>query len=136
MDSNPSSIASLQERGFETYCEDLSDFLKRTPDSSLAAITMLHVVEHLPFKHLLDTFHEIYRVLEPGGILIAETPNSLNLDVGASTFWIDPTHDRPLHPEVLRFLSHYSGFMDTEIRYLAGDSRNAYDVSLIAKTGS
>ena len=104
VDSNPSSIASLQERGFETYCEDLSDFLKRTPDSSLAAITMLHVVEHLPFKHLLDTFHEIYRVLEPGGILIAETPNSLNLDVGASTFWIDPTHDRHY---ILKFSDFY-----------------------------
>lgn len=133
VDSNPSSITSLQGRGFEASCEDLSDFLKRTPDSSLAAITMLHVVEHLPFDQLLTTFQEVFRVLEPGGIFIAETPNSLNLTVGSSTFWIDPTHQKPLHPEVLRFLSDFIGFMHTEIRYLNGTGADAYDVCLVSK---
>ena len=133
VDSNPSSITSLQERGFEASCEDLSDFLKRTPDSSLAAITMLHVVEHLPFDLLLTTFQEVFRVLEPGGVFIAETPNSLNLTVGASTFWIDPTHQRPLHPQVLRFLSDFIGFMHTEIRFLHGTGADAYDVCLVSK---
>jgi len=118
VDNNPSSIASLQERGFEAYCEDLSRFLKRTPDASIAAITMLHVVEHLPFDVLLSTFQEVFRVLEPGGIFIAETPNSLNLSVGSSTFWIDPTHQRPVHPEVLRFLSIHCGFHQSNIRGL------------------
>jgi SAM-dependent methyltransferase len=133
VDNNPSSIASLQERGFEASCEDLLDFLKRTPDSSLAVITMLHVVEHLPFDLLLLTFQEVFRVLKPGGIFIAETPNSLNLNVGSSTFWIDPTHQKPLHPEVLRFLAGYFGFKDTEIRFLDGEMSTAYDVSMLTK---
>ena len=133
VDNNPLCITSLQERGFEASCEDLSDFLERTPDSSLPAITMLHVVEHLPFDLLLSTFQQVFRVLEPGGILIAETPNSLNLTVGSSTFWIDPTHQKPLHPEVLRFLSDFIGFMHTEIRYLHGTGAEAYDVCLVSK---
>jgi len=94
---------------------------------------MLHVVEHLPFDLLLTTFQEVFRVLEPGGIFIAETPNSLNPTVGSSTFWIDPTHQKPLHPEVLRFLSDFIGFMHTEIRYLHGTGADAYDVCLVSK---
>jgi len=133
VDSNPSSVKSLEERGFEAYCEDLSDFFERTPSGSVAAITMLHVIEHLPFGLLLKTFSEIYRVLEPGGVFVAETPNSLNLTVGASTFWIDPTHQRPLHPEVIQFLSDFNGFMTSEIRYLHGTGAEADDVSLISK---
>jgi SAM-dependent methyltransferase len=133
VDSNPSSVRSLNERGLEASCEDLSGYFERTPSGSISAITMLHVLEHLPFDLLLNTFSEIYRVLEPGGIFIAETPDSLNLTVGASTFWIDPTHQRPLHPEVTRFLSEFNGFRPSEIRYLNGIGTEAYDVSLISK---
>ena len=133
VDSNPSSVRSLKARGFEASCEDLSGYFKRTPSGSISAITMLHVLEHLPFDLLLKTFSEIYRVLEPGGVFIAETPNLLNLTVGASTFWIDPTHQRPLHPEVTQFLSDFNGFRPSEIRYLNGISTEAYDVSLISK---
>lgn len=133
VDSNPSSVNSLKERGFEASCEDLSDYFERTPSGSVAAITMLHVIEHLPFDILLRTFSEIYRVLKPGGVFIAETPNSLNLTVSASTFWIDPTHQRPLHPEVIQFLSDFNGFMPSEIRYLHGTGAEAYDVSLVSK---
>ena len=89
---------------------------------------MLHVVEHLPFDLLLTTFQEAFRVLEPGGILIAEIPNSLNLTVGASTFWIDPTHQRPLHPEVLNFLAVHCGFEKTQIH--GRNSLNTHDVAI------
>ena len=138
VDSNPSSITSLQGRGFEASCEDLSDFLKRAPDSSLAAITMLHVVEHLPFDLLLSTFQEVFRVLEPGGIFIAETPNSLNPTVGSSTFWIDPTHQRPLHPEVLHFLATHVGFSGAILRgpvtrhTSATELKDFYDIAMVA----
>lgn len=139
VDSNPSSIKSLKERGFEAYCESLLDFFERTPSGSVAAITMLHVVEHLPFNLLLKTFNETYRVLEPGGIFIAETPNLLNLTVGASTFWIDPTHQRPLHPEVLHFCALQAGFQDSRIIGLDHQSNapielgKCFDVTLVSR---
>ena len=52
---------------------------------------------------------ECARVLVPGGLLIAETPNALNLRVAATNFWLDPTHVHPLHPELLRLLAERSG---------------------------
>jgi O-antigen chain-terminating methyltransferase len=137
VDSNPSSVKSLKDRGFEAYCEDLAHFFERTPSGSVAAITMLHVVEHLPFDLLLTTFQEVFKVLEPGGIFIVETPNSLNLTVGASTFWIDPTHQKPLHPEVLDFVAVRSGFTDTTIRGVTHnldsniDINSCFDIALI-----
>ena len=44
---------------------------------------MFQVVEHLPLPVLLDVLAECVRVLRPGGVLIAETPNALNLRVPA-----------------------------------------------------
>ena len=39
--------------------------------------------------------------LQPGGLLIFETPNPTNVNVGASSFYLDPTHLKPLHPQFL-----------------------------------
>jgi SAM-dependent methyltransferase len=75
---------------------------------------MFHVVEHLPFGVLADVIRECARVLVPGGLFIAETPNALNLRVAATNFWLDPTHVRPLHPELLRLLADRGGFARTQ----------------------
>ena len=34
-------------------------------------------------------------------------------------FYLDLTHDRPLHPEGLRFLLEASGFRDVDVAYLS-----------------
>ena len=47
-----------------------------------------------------------------------ETPNPTNILVGAANFYLDPTHLRPLHPDLLSFLVSDRGFVDVEIRYL------------------
>ena len=49
-------------------------------------------------------------MLMPGGLLILETPNPENLVVGTSHFYLDPTHQRPIPPELLSFLPEYYGF--------------------------
>ena len=41
---------------------------------------------------------------------MAECPNPHNLRVGASLFWQDPTHVRPLLPETLALFLKASGF--------------------------
>jgi O-antigen chain-terminating methyltransferase len=61
---------------------------------------------------------ECARVLLPGGLLIVETPNALNLRVAAINFWLDPTHVRPLHPELLRLLAERGGFSRTRDLFL------------------
>lgn len=46
-------------------------------DASFDLVTCTEVIEHL--EHYRETLREIYRVLEPAGILVVTTPNILNL---------------------------------------------------------
>ena len=54
------------------------------------------------------------RALAPEMLLI-ETPNPANVLVGAATFYLDPTHQRPLPSAYLEFLVHDRGFVDVEV---------------------
>ena len=74
-----------------------------------------HVVEHLPSEELDALVDLASRALRAGGLLLLETPNPLSLVAGASRFWIDPTHRRPVHPERLRSLLLTAGF-EVEVR--------------------
>jgi len=73
------------------------------------------VLEHLPFPVLLRTYAEAFRVLVPGGLFLNETPNGANLAVGGSTFWLDHTHVRPLHPELLSHFAEFYGYTDVRV---------------------
>lgn len=110
VDSNPAFVGEVKDSDVTVVEGDLVAYLHSAPENSAGAITMFQVVEHLPFPVLVDVISECARVLRPGGLLIAETPNALNLSVAASTFWLDPTHERPLHPELLKFIAKQVGF--------------------------
>ena len=117
VDSNPAFVAEVADDKLSVVDGDLLEFLRSATDRSFGAITMFQVVEHLPIDVLLEVLEHAVRVLIPGGVFIAETPNALNLRVGSSTFWIDPTHQRPLHPEFLQFCAIQAGFASAEGRF-------------------
>jgi len=54
-------------------------------------------------------------VLKPGGLLILETPNPKNLMVASQGFYLDPTHLKPLPPEMLRFFVEAAGFSNCQV---------------------
>lgn len=110
VDSNPAFVGEVSDAGASVIEGDLVAHLRSAAPASVGAITMFQVVEHLPFPVLVEVMAECARVLRPGGVLIAETPNALNLSVAATTFWLDPTHERPLHPELLKFIAKQVGF--------------------------
>ena len=118
IDSNATCVDECIAAGLDASQDDLVRFLAASEDDSVGAITMFHVVEHLPFPILDHVLDECARVLAPGGVLVAETPNALNLRVAATTFWLDPTHIRPLHPSLLRLLGERAGFVRIEDVFL------------------
>ena len=128
IDSNIACIDDCKSKGLSVVQADLLDALRQTPEHSLGAVTMFQVMEHLPFPVLVETFRLILRALKPGGVLIAEVPNAKNLRVSAGTFWIDPTHQRPLFPELLQFLARELGFNSVEGLYVNNLSP-AHDLS-------
>jgi SAM-dependent methyltransferase len=118
IDTNEGQLAAARENGLAVFHEDALQFLRSQSEGRFAAVTAFHIFEHLPFAVLAEWLLEIRRVLCPGGILIAETPNPENLIVGANTFHLDPTHTRPLPSGVLVILSETLGFEVKQVRPL------------------
>ena len=117
IDSNTACITECTENGLSASLGELLDTLTQLPDASCGSITMFQVLEHLPFDVVVNVLREARRVLIPSGVFIGEVPNSETLRVGASTFWIDPTHQRPLFPAVLAFLASSVGFTGVTGKY-------------------
>ena len=117
IDSNTACVAECTENGLSASMGELLDTLTQLPDASCGSVTMFQVLEHLPFDVVVNVLREARRVLIPGGVFIGEVPNSETLRVGASTFWIDPTHQRPLFPAVLAFLASSVGFTGVTGKY-------------------
>jgi O-antigen chain-terminating methyltransferase len=128
IDSNAVCIAECREEGLDVIHEGLLEYISQRPDASVGAYTLFQVLEHLPFPVLIETLRQMRRTLVPGGRLIAEVPNAKNLRVSAGTFWIDPTHQRPLFPELLIFLASEIGFAQSDGHYTNNLSPN-HDLS-------
>jgi hypothetical protein len=57
--------------------------------------------------------------MQPGGVLVMETPNPENPETMAQHFWIDPTHTRPVPAALLRFYLEEAGFGRIELEMAA-----------------
>lgn len=117
IDTNAASVQECSAQGLNVSHADAITYLSNAKEQSLGAITLFQVLEHLPFATMVHLLRLALRALVPGGVLIAEVPNSETLSVGASTFWIDPTHERPLFPGLLEFLATEVGYTSVEGLY-------------------
>ena len=109
IDLNAINVQALREQGFDVEQADAIGWLVRQPDAQLALLSAFHLAEHLSFDDLMLLFVHAQRVLMPGGVLIVETPNPENLDVASHTFWLDPTHRKPLPAGLLDLLARHAG---------------------------
>jgi O-antigen chain-terminating methyltransferase len=89
--------------------------LRGCGDASHGAITLIHVVEHLPLEQLVTLLDECHRTLATRGALVIETPNPYNVWTSAVDFWRDPSHLHPMHPETLAMLLQAVGFSDVTL---------------------
>lgn len=118
IDSSADMVASAVAADLDSRLGDALEHLTSLPEESLAGVSAFHLVEHVSIAMLRRLLDAALLALRPGGILMLETPNPTNLTVGAATFYLDPTHLRPLHPLLLHFLVESCGFHDVEIHYV------------------
>lgn len=121
IDSNPLCVDGCRQRGLSADWVDAREHLMSLDPSSLAAVTAIHVVEHLSIEELVDFVDLAMMTLKPGGMLILETPNPENVVVSSLYFYLDPTHRHPLPPALLQFILASRGIVDLEIRRLMRD---------------
>lgn len=118
IDLNEVMVLECQAAGLDVQQAEAIAHLRGLTDASIAAVTGMHIIEHIPFSSVVALFDEVRRVLKPGGVAIFETPNPENLDVGACSFYMDPTHLHPLPPPLVEYTARAQGFDEVEIRRL------------------
>jgi SAM-dependent methyltransferase len=114
VDLDAGMLAACRERGLSVEMADAISSIESVPDESQTVVSGFHIAEHLPFPRVQTLVREALRVLRPGGILILETPNPENIRVGATSFYLDPTHRNPIPPPLLAFLPEHYGFLRTK----------------------
>lgn len=121
VDLDDGMLAACSARGLQAERGDALSALRAEADGSLALVSAFHLVEHIPFDDVRTLIAEARRALVPGGLLVLETPNPENLVVGASTFYSDPSHLRPVPLELLSFAVEYAGFPRRSLMRLQED---------------
>lgn len=115
LDLNEAMVKLSKDKGYDAVQENAITYMASRKEKSFSAITGFHIVEHIHFSELMQLFRESYRVLLNGGFVLFETPNPENLSVGAFSFYLDPSHLRPIPPEFLKFCLTYVGFRNVKI---------------------
>jgi O-antigen chain-terminating methyltransferase len=110
VDLDEGMLAACRERGLDVATADALSSLRALPDASVALVSAFHLVEHISFDDVQELIAQALRVLQPGGLLIMETPNPENLVVGSTNFYTDPSHLRPVPPLLLDFAVEFAGF--------------------------
>lgn len=110
VDLNARQNALCEERGHKVVQMDCIAYLASLPENSVDLVTGFQIIEHLCMPDLMELLKESYRVLKKGGMILFETQNPRNLVVGADTFYIDPSHKRPLEPRMVAFFAEWCGY--------------------------
>jgi O-antigen chain-terminating methyltransferase len=119
IDLDPDAVAYCRERGLPVEQAEATAYLRGLDDGALDGIFMAQVAEHLTPAVLQTLLRLAFARLEPSGIIVIETVNPLCVYALVNHYLIDPSHVRPLHPELLSFMVESAGFGPVEVRHLS-----------------
>ena len=108
-----------REKGLDVVHEDLFVFLESLPDGSIGGLFSAQVIEHLTASDQLRYVALAYRKSKPGSPVIFETINAECVFAIMRSFFLDPTHVRPVHPETLKFAMESVSFRDVELKFMS-----------------
>jgi O-antigen chain-terminating methyltransferase len=115
VEGNAHAARECREKGLDVVAGDLVEFLRSQATSSLGGVFAAQVAEHLKPPALAALLAEAHRALRRGGLLVLETVNAASALAFHDVFVRDLTHERPLHPETLRFMAAAAGFVEARI---------------------
>jgi O-antigen chain-terminating methyltransferase len=134
VDSSPSAVDACRDKGIEATLAEVDGYLETRRGEPPAAVSAIQLIEHIPRGQWLGLFRRVHSLLRPGGAMLIETINALNLEAVAAYFVADVTHTWPGHPETLRLMAEHAGFDDAQVVFLNPDQRgNAQDFAIWAR---
>ena len=128
----------LKEHGVDALGVDLSDqFIEYCKGLGLNvikedAITYLYnheniggifasqLIEHLGTDKMIEFCRLAYQKLADGAYFILETPNPSSLAIFTHAFYIDPSHQKPIHPLTVQYILECAGFRSVQVVYTPG----------------
>ena len=116
VDSDADMVAYCRSRQLVVEQSDAIAYLETLEDSSLDGIFIDQVVEHLEPEYLIRLLVLCYKKLKEGYYIIVETVNPLSL-VAFFNFYLDMSHQKPVHPYTLKFLLESSQYREIELKY-------------------
>jgi O-antigen chain-terminating methyltransferase len=91
--------------------------LAKYENGSLSGIFSSQVIEHVPPSYLKRLLELAYFKLAPSSYLILETINPVSVFSLVQIYFLDLSHQKPIHPQAIKFLMESSGFEEVEIKY-------------------
>ena len=84
-------------------------------DEKLGGIFCAQVIEHIGFDAIQKLCQLAYQKLEEGAYIVLETPNPMCVSTFTNAFYMDPTHDKPVHPLLMEHILKSMGFSDVQL---------------------
>lgn len=119
VDINDDMVDYCRDRGFNVKKMDLLEYLRSIDDNSVEGIFLGQVIEHMKPEDIINMVKLAYKKLKPNSWLIAETPNPQSLSIFAQSFYLDLTHNKPIHPFTAKFIWESEGFRNVEVQYFS-----------------
>ncbi len=101
--------------GLDVVCDDALRFVHT--QRKVGGIFAGQLIEHLTINQLVELCNIAYEKLEEDAYIIMETPNPTCLAIYSHAFYIDPSHNKPVHPLTIKYILEKSGFKNIEIIY-------------------
>ncbi|MBM3772604.1 MAG: class I SAM-dependent methyltransferase [Acidimicrobiia bacterium] len=117
VDTNHAMVELCRARGLDVDESDALAFLQRQAPECVGGLVAIQVVEHFAPAYLTAFLTAAHDAMAPGAPLVLETINPACWAAFFETYIRDLTHQRPLHPDTLRYLVQASGFRDVDIQF-------------------
>lgn len=101
------------EKGLDVKVGDAVKYLASC--DKVDGIFCSQLIEHLKLDQIIELCRLAYEKLEDSSYLVIETPNPMSLAIFTHSFYIDPSHKKPVHPYTMQYLLKKAGFSNIEI---------------------
>lgn len=137
IESDQKLVDNCKAIGLKVIKANAYNYIDKIDENKVDGIFMGHVIEHFTIGDRISFIKKCFNKLKYNGILIIETPNITSSYVMSNVYYLDPTHQRPLHPEALKFICEEVGFkvVNSYFSYPIKEinSNEYYNYSLILK---
>ena len=115
IDIFPEYATLCKSYGLDVVAGDGISYLEQSKEE-FGGIFVGQVVEHITIDQIVRLCNAAYDKLKNGASIIIETPNPLTLSTYTNAFYVDPSHQKPVHPLTIMYLLEKAGFEKRQIR--------------------